>query len=159
RIEEALEIAELRAFPSVLAHGFITKSLVLDAKSRPVESLALLKQGLEVALEHDDYDAALRAYNNLASFLGESGDHIAEATEYARQGYELALKLGAGWNMRYIGGKLSYFASLTGDWDESIALAEELRVQEEEQGADTVSTMDLGFPIMLIWIHRGDVAA
>jgi class 3 adenylate cyclase/predicted ATPase len=158
RIEQALEIAELRSFPSVIAHGLITKSLVLDARSRPEESRALLTHALEIALEHEEYDAVHRAYNNLASILGESGDQVAAATEYARRGYELAIKLGMGWNATFVGGKLSHFAALTGDWDEAIALAEELRSKETEEGPLTVTSMDLRFPIMYIWIHRGDIA-
>jgi class 3 adenylate cyclase/predicted ATPase len=159
RVEQALEIAELHAFHSVIAHGLITKSLVLDAAGRPEESKALLKHALEIALEHGEYDAIHRAYNNLASLLGEDGDQVEAATEYARRGYALALKLGMGWNAMFVGGKLSYFASLTGDWDEAIAIAEELRSKETDEGALTVTAMDLRFPIMSIWIHRGDVPA
>jgi len=157
RVEEALEIAELRAFGPVIAQGLITKALVLDAKHRPAESTALLKHALELALEHDQYDAAHRAYNNLASFLGETGDEVAEAIEYARQGYALAQKLGAGWNAMFIRSKIAYFTAVMGDWDEAIVIAEELQAEEEERASSSSAPMDQRFPILFIWIHRGDV--
>jgi tetratricopeptide (TPR) repeat protein len=153
RIEEALAIAEPMWFPSVVAHGLVTKALVLEARSRPEESTALMKHGLELALEHDDLDAAGRACNNLATFLFPRGQ-IEAAKEYASQGHALALKLGSGSQARFVGAKLVYIAMHIGDWDRALGLIEELFEGETPEEPASLVFLHASF----IHLQRGDFA-
>jgi tetratricopeptide (TPR) repeat protein len=153
RIEQALEIAEPMWFPSVVAQGLITKALVVEAMSRREESEALLKHALELALEYDDYRAAYRAYNNLAAILMLK-NQVDEARAYSEQGRALALKLGAGFDAKYIGVKPVYSATQTGEWDEALAFVDEMF--EEPDWEDAAS---LVFEVVaFIQLHRGDVS-
>ena len=63
RIEFALEIAEEQVLPEVLSQALNTKALLLHRAA--ARGRALLREALEIALEHDLVFAALRAYNNL----------------------------------------------------------------------------------------------
>lgn len=60
RIEVALEIAEAEGLPETLSQALITKSIILIARARRLEGLALLRYALDVALEHEIPSAALR---------------------------------------------------------------------------------------------------
>src|SRR5205807_6559695 len=88
-IDRALEIAESLWLPAVLAEALNSKNLVLDFEGRFEEGLAVLKHALEISLEHDLSDSAMRAYFNLAYQMG-ARDRFDEATRIDTQGLELA---------------------------------------------------------------------
>jgi tetratricopeptide (TPR) repeat protein len=93
RLERALEIAELLSLPETLAQALNTKGVVLFARGRKTEGLALLRKGLEIALEHDKPSAALRAYYNLADLTVQI-DRAPESAQLAEDGLALARRLG-----------------------------------------------------------------
>jgi class 3 adenylate cyclase/tetratricopeptide (TPR) repeat protein len=88
-LEFALEAAEARRLPHVLSEALNTKSLILLRRGRPEEGLALLRHSLELALENDLTESALRAYFNLA-YLNAGRDRSEEAIEVDEKGLELA---------------------------------------------------------------------
>jgi class 3 adenylate cyclase/tetratricopeptide (TPR) repeat protein len=93
RVELALDIAEALSLPDVLSHALNNKQLILWARGRRQEAIALLRHALEIAVEADLPVAALRAYGNLA--VRECNlDQFAEALEHAREGLALARRRG-----------------------------------------------------------------
>ena len=92
RVEQSLAIAEAQRLPQVLSQALNTKSLVIRAE-HPREARALIREALDVALESDLVDAALRAYNNLAVNEWEA-DRREESRRMALDGFEFARRRG-----------------------------------------------------------------
>ncbi len=123
RVEQSLAIAEAQRLPQVLSQALNTKSLVIRAE-HPREARALIREALDVALESDLVEAALRAYNNLAVNEWEA-DRREESHRMALDGFEFARQRG---HRHYA---LSFacweilFLLLDGRWDDAFALADE----------------------------------
>jgi predicted ATPase/class 3 adenylate cyclase len=92
-IERALDAAEAGLYFEVLSQALNTKWLLLRARGRSQEGLALLQHALAIALEHDLPDAINRARFNLASEYGTQ-DRYEEALEQDLRNLELAQRLG-----------------------------------------------------------------
>ena len=151
RIESALEIAEALSLPEVLSHALTTKAIMLIARGRKKEGLALLGFALETALEHDKPSAALRAYFNTADTLGHL-DRYQEASDAVSDGLTLARRIGnrhQEWN--FLGQNYSLFA--LGEWDEMLARGAEIPEEEWMEIRQAVSTvLSVGVAIN---VHRG----
>jgi class 3 adenylate cyclase/tetratricopeptide (TPR) repeat protein len=93
RNEVALEVAEALELPEVLSHALNTKGALLERAGRRQEGWLLVRHSLDVALRHDLFTAALRAYNNLSA-MGYDLDRIDEAVEASRAGLALARRVG-----------------------------------------------------------------
>ena len=122
-VEEALEIAEAELLPEVLSQALNTKSIIL-LEQRPRESRALIREALDVALEHDLVGAALRAYNNLVvaematARLEQARRVVADGLDLAsNRGHRNAFISFAGWE--------TFFLLFEGDWDAAFALADD----------------------------------
>jgi class 3 adenylate cyclase/tetratricopeptide (TPR) repeat protein len=152
-IERALEIAEALWLPEVLSQALNTKAIILVARGRQKEGLALLRYALEVALENEESAAALRAYFNLIDTLGRADRHQ-EGADLVREGLVLARKLGNRyWEWALLGQVYPLFA--VGEWDdvlEQLASVPEDRLGEVRQLFGNFLTVR-----PLIYIHRGDV--
>jgi class 3 adenylate cyclase/tetratricopeptide (TPR) repeat protein len=115
-LEFALEVAEGQRLPHVLSEALNTKSLMLARRGRPEESLALLRHALELALENDLTESALRAYFNLA-YLNASRDRLDESVRLDEQGLELARRRGKRqWEQSFLGHLRADRLTL-GDWE------------------------------------------
>jgi class 3 adenylate cyclase/tetratricopeptide (TPR) repeat protein len=153
-IEPALEIAERLALPELLSQALNTKHLVLASTGRPEESVALLRHALAIALDNDRLRAALRAYFNLAH---ESAirDRFADARVVDREGLALARRLGL---RQY---ELMFLYHLTcglyvlGEWDESLAVVEEMHELAPDSRWTSLSVR--WFPAPAIRAHRGEI--
>ena len=123
RNELALEIAEELELPDVLSHGLNTKAVILRfARGRPQEATVLMRHALELALTHDRSEAALRAFNNLTSFLAE--DDLREALEYTHRHEALARRVGdRGQVLRALYWRCGLSVG-AGEWDEALAVAQ-----------------------------------
>ena len=148
RNEVALEIAEALELPDVLSHALNTKGAVLERAGRREEGTLLVRHSLEVALRHDRFSAALRAYNNLVATAADA-DRMDEALESAEAGLALARRVGdrvAEFSFRcgVLSGNIAHVR-----WDEA---ERELAALVEEQ--PWVAAFGIG-----IHIYRGDVAA
>ena len=126
RIELALEIAEGNGFPAVLSEALNTKALLLQG--RPNESRALLREALAIALEHDLFSQALRAYNNLA-VITMNTDREEEARAVTKAGFELARSRGDRQYAVQMGMGLISELVGDGDWDGAFTLADELPLE------------------------------
>jgi class 3 adenylate cyclase/tetratricopeptide (TPR) repeat protein len=149
--EFALEIAEALKLPDVLSQGLNTKALVLSARGRHEEAEVLFRHALHVALQHDAHDAAVRAYNNLAGAMAWRDRHR-ESLHYIRGGLALGRKVGK--REAELNFRLSEAGTLfeLGEWDEALALAEELMAVEAPSERHAI--LLAGFA--LLHVHRGD---
>ena len=123
-VERALSMAEKMDFPSVMSQALNTKSLILMALTRPQEGLLLLRAALQIALDNNLGEAALRAYNNMGAIMNERDQHQEEYVS-SSEGLELARKLGnKPWEEGMTIGKMSPCLFL-GRWDECLIVREE----------------------------------
>ena len=124
RIESALDLAEALLLHEVLSQALNSKAMMLAARDRLKEGLALLNYALEVAIEHDKPSAALRAYYNLADTLTRI-DRYEEAASCIRDGLALARRVGNRyWEWNLLGQVYPLFA--LGSWDETLTVTTEL---------------------------------
>ena len=96
-----------------------TQGLLASLNGRSELSLALMKHALELALDNDLAQAALRAYNNVSDQL-ERRDRYDEAIDLCRRGIELARKDGRRVEELYLLGELSVCLMRTGRWSEAL---------------------------------------
>jgi len=153
--EQSLALAENLQLPEVFAHALNTKGLTLMAGNRSEEALVLLRHALQVSLENDLMEAAMRSFNNIGAMMNERDRHDEELT-YGEQQIELANKIGSrqGEARAYTGqiGPLCYL----GRWDEALAIRG--RVQEADIDLDMLRTTHLELmwePI--VFALRGEV--
>ncbi|MGZ4206542.1 MAG: adenylate/guanylate cyclase domain-containing protein [Actinomycetota bacterium] len=154
-IETALTIGEALQVPAVLSQAMNTKSLILLSQARPQESEVLLRRALEIALENDLGEAALRAYNNLGATMNERDEHQNEY-DSSKDGLELARKLGnRPWEEGLLIGRLTPCVYL-GLWDEALAVQEEAI----QIGIDPSSALFGGewIAVASVRVWRGEVA-
>ena len=154
RIEVALTMAERLGLVEVLSQALNTKSVILGRFGRTEEAMALLRHSLSLALDHEAWGAAMRAYFNMAVPLfitdryDESIATLDEALALSRrlgiQYWEVAMQAARA-------GALGY----TGRWDE----AEEDFVDAMTRGGGA-SMIGLSRTIgsaLTILIARGDL--
>ena len=153
RIETALDIAEALSLPEVLAQALTTKAMILTARGRRIDGLALMRFGLETALEYDKPSAALRASYNLADTLAQ-GDRYGEAAEQVREGLTQARRIGNRyWELSFL--NQLYPAYACGAWDETAEMIEQL---PEEQWRDARQALGGIASIgVMLNVHRGQL--
>jgi tetratricopeptide (TPR) repeat protein len=151
RIETALDLAEALLLPEVLSQALNTKGMILSARDRHNEALALLRYALDVALEHDKPSAALRAYYNLADTLARA-DRYEEAADQVRDGLALARRVGNRyWEWLLLGQTYPLFA--LGRWDEVLAVTRELPEEKWTEARQAFTNVVLTG--VLVHVHRG----
>jgi class 3 adenylate cyclase/tetratricopeptide (TPR) repeat protein len=153
RIELALRLSEELWLPHVLSRALNTKSLLLLRRGRRGEGQALLEYAVKLAVENDLIDPALLGYLNLTSILGNR-DRADEALECAERGLALARRVGNHyWEWGLLANK-GYPLFRRGDWDEAVALLDEVPDIEETPSA-RFAYGALCCPLPLIAFHRG----
>jgi tetratricopeptide (TPR) repeat protein len=153
RVDRALEIAELLWLPETLAEGLNTKGILLISRGRRIEGAALLRNALEVALEHDKPSAALRAYYNVADTTIQM-DRIGDSAALARDGLALARRVGNRyWEWAFLGFAYPLFAR--GEWDEVVA--REGLLPEEDWTRARLAFSTLMTSLVPVRIHRGEL--
>jgi len=123
RVERALEIAEALPAPEVLANGLNTKSLLLQSNGRYEEASALLERAIAIGRKHDLAQPLLRAINNRCVELSTNA-RFAAMEEAAREGVELAARLGHREHEQQFISFVSLAAWMLGDWEVMDALVE-----------------------------------
>jgi class 3 adenylate cyclase/predicted ATPase len=154
RVEQAMSMAETLELPEALSQAMNTKAILLLSMSRPQEATLLLQHALEIALENNLGEAAMRAYNNLGSFMNERDKHQ-EEFEYGSRALDLARKLGnRPWEETALFGVIGPMIYL-GRWDEALASL------EEGGGVPTDTAIGYGPEVAMvtyIYVWRGEVA-
>jgi class 3 adenylate cyclase/tetratricopeptide (TPR) repeat protein len=157
RTEAALALAESLDLPEVLSNALNTKSLLLTARGRWREGMALLRHALEVALDNDKPSGAIRAYNNLADVYGYS-DRYVEAQRQVDDGLLLARRVGDRyWEKVLIGTIYPRYA--LGDWQGALVAMAELGGLDEQIQSRTAVTQGYVSFGAAIHAHRGDLPA
>ncbi len=151
RVDQAIDVAERLWLPYTLSVALNTAGLIASVGGRPEYGLALIERSLQIALENDLPNPALRAYNNLTDRL-EVRDRCDDAIEYAVRGLALARRVGARSSEWRLLGEQAACLWRTGRWDEAEAALEGM----PEEGLTLAS--GVGVQIVLA-AHRGDVAA
>jgi tetratricopeptide (TPR) repeat protein len=130
-----------------------TKAVILySTRGRRREGYALLKYALEVAVENDMNLAALRAYYNLADLATQS-DRYQESRDYVDEGLALARRIGSrDQEWRFLSQTYPHFVS--GDWDDVIAMAEQIPKEKVAEARLAGSAFLLFLP--LVHANRGE---
>jgi class 3 adenylate cyclase/tetratricopeptide (TPR) repeat protein len=149
-IDAALEAAERLWLPETLSQGLNTAGLIIAGGGRWEQGYALITRSLEIALENDLTQAALRAYVNLGDML-DRRDRYEEAIEVQGAGIALALKVGARANEWRLLGETAFMLLWLGRHDEARAAFEHIPEHGLALGAS------YALPIYLAAIE-GDVA-
>ncbi len=150
--ETALAIADPAGMLAVVADAQITKAQTLFDRHRLIEAVALCSLALDIGLEADLGEPALRAYNNLA-YYREQGGQPEEAIELLDAGVALARERGdRPWERDLISQRVSIRA-YHGEWDGALAEGEALR----EHGEDMAERV-AWHARPLILAARGDIA-
>jgi tetratricopeptide (TPR) repeat protein len=148
-LERALVIAERLRLPDTLSHALNTKGLWLMNVGRMEEGRSLLHGALNVALAHEQHEAAMRAYFNLAYAVDLVGQ---SESPYDELGVELARRIGdRNWErafMLHIAGA----AFLSGEWDAAMAIVERIT----DDASDMFALASLAIPGSVIQALRGD---
>jgi class 3 adenylate cyclase/predicted ATPase len=156
QIEVSLEIAEALWLPDVLSEALNTKALILGARDRHEEELALLKHALQLALDSDVATGALRAYNNL-SYVTMNRDRYEEARRYQEEGIALGTRLGFKGQRYFLRAHLEINNFMRGEWVELAGLVDELN--DSTETAFYGGTEGLAAPAIWYLQARGEVAA
>jgi class 3 adenylate cyclase/tetratricopeptide (TPR) repeat protein len=131
RIELALDVAESLRLPETTSQALNTKALIIER--RPQESLALMREALRIALEHDLTGAALRAYNNMGVLL-QVQDLLDEYMRSIEEGLALAQRRGdRSWEWTFRTARVEYLY-LAGLWEEALAAARDLPDEARSAG-------------------------
>ncbi len=128
--ERALSIADPCGLRPVLAEAAMTRGIALQYHGRLVEAGSVIALGLQVALESDVTDQALRGYFNLAEHRLSTGAPV-EAGELLGRGLMLARERGyRSWEHDLVAQRVGVHA-FSGEWDEALALSESLNTEGE----------------------------
>jgi class 3 adenylate cyclase/predicted ATPase len=151
--ELALEVAQALRLPETLVRALGTKAYLARAAGRPEEELALSRHALRYALENDLAEQAASAYANLSdSCFG--GDRYAEALEALGEAIALARRSGERAAELFALSETSYALTMTGRWDEALAIFEELP-EEQLRGNSNLASVLSG--VLEIFLHRGQI--
>ena len=151
--ELALSIADPRRLHEVLSSAAITKAIVLYFENRVTEAGAMMSLGLQVALDADLTEQALRAYYNLADYLLAT-EAPSDAATMLDRGLALARQRGNRDFERELLAQSVEVHTFRGTWDEALALAETIAAGGEDTAARTAATF---MPVILA--ARGEDAA
>ena len=123
-IERGLTIAERNGLDLETADLFISKSWASDALGRPREAAAVGQAGMEIADRLGYMPARIRSRMNVGNVLLLS--EPARGRAMSRVGMELAVRIGhADWAAS-LAGNAGTASILTGDWDETLRIADEM---------------------------------
>ncbi|HXF57466.1 MAG TPA: adenylate/guanylate cyclase domain-containing protein [Actinomycetota bacterium] len=155
RNEVALELAEGLELPEVFSHALNTKGVWLEWRGRYREGLALMRHALHVALEHERFWAALRAYNNLMSLMFDM-DRLEEALQLSGEALELARKVGyRSFELSFMLGRAGLQGQL-GRWDEALDGLAEFEAEARDEARSEFLAVDLA-DFVPIFLGRGDL--
>lgn len=150
--ETALSIADPRHLVAVLADAALTKAHAFHHAGRLTEGDALMSLGLELALEGELIDQALRGFYNLAEFRFSTG-RLEDADVLIGRGLALARERGdRSWERDLVSKRIQLCASL-GRWDSVLTDGDALREVAEDEAERVTWALR-----PLILVARGETA-
>jgi class 3 adenylate cyclase/tetratricopeptide (TPR) repeat protein len=153
RAELALDIAEQQDLPAALAIAMRAKAAVLASRGHRAESFALLKQALEVSLEHDLLEDASTCYFTLSDRCFRL-DRYAEALRYLDESLALAGRIGSRPYEWGVQAERTYALMMLGRWGEVLATADEFTEEHVHSGGVVLSVLQSGVDVHC---HRGEL--
>jgi class 3 adenylate cyclase/tetratricopeptide (TPR) repeat protein len=153
RAELALDIAEAQGFAEPLAFALRAKGAVAFSRGHGEESFALVKHGLEVALEHDLAEHASTCYFLLSDNCFRR-DRYAEALAYLDESLALARKLGSRPSEWAVLAERTYPLLMTGRWDEVVATTDEFTQEQVDSGGVVLGVLEAG---VAVHVYRGEL--
>ena len=149
-LEQALALAEKLNLPETYVQALNSKSTLLLYVDRPREARLLVEGALEVALEHDLHEPALRAFNNVVSHTW-SDEEYEECLAMLDRALAHARRIGdRRWETSFLAGAVGSLEML-GRWDEGLR-----RIEEAEALSPNSFIRGLLLWGILIHLHRGD---
>jgi class 3 adenylate cyclase/tetratricopeptide (TPR) repeat protein len=142
RCEVALDAAEQLWIPETLSQALNTMGLIVSARGRWEQGIALIKHSLELALENDLPGPALRAYNNIADLL-DRRDRYEEALALHKDGIALARKTGDRTQEWRLLSEHGFCLLRIGDWARARAVLEAIPARESAKGSEVFSLLEL----------------
>jgi class 3 adenylate cyclase/tetratricopeptide (TPR) repeat protein len=155
RAELALDIAETHGFTEAICIALGAKAAVAHSRGHAQESEGLLKQELEIALEHDLPEEASSAYFILSD-QSFHRDRYSDALSYLDESRALAHRLGDRPYEWSVLAETTYALFMLGRWDDALAVMEELTEEQTRSGGMFLSFLSGPLEIHL---HRGEAAA
>jgi tetratricopeptide (TPR) repeat protein len=128
---------------------------VVASRGHGTESFALLKQGLEVALEHDLLEEASTCYFILSDRCFRL-DRYAEALRYLDESLALAGRIGSRPFEWAVQAERSYALLMLGRWDEVLATTDAFTEEQVHSGGVVLSVLQSGVEAHC---HRGELEA
>ena len=123
----------------------MTKAIALYFDNRVTEAGAMLSLGLQVALDADLTDQALRAYYNLADYRLAT-QATSEAAALLERGLALARQRGnREWERELLGQSVEV-RGFRGEWDEAMKLVNSIRDGADDTAAAIAATFSAGDP-------------
>ena len=151
--ELALGVAQALRLPETLVRALTTKAYLSRAAGRPEEELALGRHALRYALENDLAEQAAQGYANLSDSCFVS-DRYGEALEALGESVALARRTGGRASELFALSETTYALTMTGRWDEAVAIFDELPEEQLRANATLVSVLT---GVLEIFVHRGHV--
>jgi predicted ATPase len=150
--ELALSIADPRELHPVIAEAALTKAIALHYDDRLTEAGALMQLGLQVALDADLTEQALRGCYNLSDFRLLNGQ-AQESASLLERGVALARERGDRSWERDLLAQLNQSQIFRGDWDDALARGKMLREALHDQASRVANA-----PLPLVIAARGELA-
>ncbi len=151
--DKALEGAERLGLPAMIAESLAIKGAALMEGGRTVEGAGLVRASLAMADEHGLVVPALRARNSLAA--GLLLDDPRAALETAREGLDVARRLGFRDLAIRLASNWAEAALQVGAWDATLELLGEL----DRDDLPLLDRIDFGGIEALVMTWRGDLDA
>ena len=152
KIEFALGIAESLGSAEVLTRGFLIKSMTVAARGRLEESVALLKHGVTIALEHERWEQASTLYFHLSDRSFQR-DRYEDALGYLAEALAVARRRGSRPGEWSVLAETTYPLYMTGRWAEALAAFAEIPEDRLRSG----TTLSLLSSVLEIRLHRGEL--
>jgi class 3 adenylate cyclase/tetratricopeptide (TPR) repeat protein len=126
----ALSIADVGGIQPIISEAAMTKGIALFYERRHDEGAALVSLGLQVAVDADLTDQALRGYFNVGEFRLIEG-HSDEAATALERGIALARERGnRPWERDLLAQRVGAHA-FCGQWDDALSLSESVHLPGE----------------------------
>ena len=146
-----LDLGESLGVPEAVSRAFAAKGIIASAAGHSEEAFAYTKQGLTIALDHEDWERAYSLYFNLSD-LEFQRDRYEAALVYLEADLAIVRRRGSRPSEWSLLAEMSYPLYMLGRWDEALGVAGE--VPEEKLRASL--TMSILAAPLEIQLHRGN---
>src|SRR5581483_9515724 len=153
RADFALDIAEAHRYMKPLVHALRAKAAGVFSRCHIEEGEALMKHGLELALEHELVDDAATYYFILSDRCFRQDKYL-DAFDYLERSLEQIHKLGSRPHEAGVLSERTYPLWMLGRWDEMLSIRAGLEEEMLDAGAVVLSLLQTGVDV---YAQRGEL--